>query len=117
MPEVAVASAALAVKELDGKVALISDTRVSGVSHGSIGVHCAPEASVGGPIGAVKDGDEIEFDLLAGTIHCHANLDARPSGARPVAHRRGYMADFSATVLQASEGCVSAMVARQSESG
>ncbi|MBL9115582.1 MAG: dihydroxy-acid dehydratase [Verrucomicrobiaceae bacterium] len=112
MPEVAVASAALAVPELDGKVALISDTRVSGVSHGSIGVHCTPEAIVGGPIGSVKDDDEIEFDLMAGTIHVHANLDRRPSGARSWQHKRGYQADFSATVLQANEGCVSGVVAR-----
>ncbi len=112
MPEVAVATAALATKELDGKVALVSDTRVSGVSHGSIGVHCAPEAAVGGPIGSVKDGDAIEFDLLAGTIHCHADFDSRPSSARPLKHRRGYLADFAATVAQVNEGCVSAMIAR-----
>ena len=59
MPEVLVATAALAVPELDGKVAFISDTRVSGVSHGAIGVHCSPEAAVGGPIGLVEDEDEI----------------------------------------------------------
>jgi dihydroxy-acid dehydratase len=112
MPEVAVASAALAVPELDGKVALISDTRVSGVSHGSIGVHCAPEAIVGGPIGMVKDGDVIEFDLHAGTVEVKANLDARLSGAREWQHRRGYMADFAATTTQANEGCVSSTVAR-----
>ena len=59
MPEVLVATAALAVPELDGKVAFLSDTRVSGVSHGAIGVHCSPEAAVGGPIAWVEDGDEI----------------------------------------------------------
>jgi dihydroxy-acid dehydratase len=107
MPEVLVATAALALPELDGKVAFISDTRVSGVSHGSIGVHCAPEAAVGGPIGSVKDGDEIEFDLLKGEITVHANLDARRSGARGMRHTRGYLADFSATTSQASDGCVS----------
>ncbi len=112
MPEVLVASAALAVPELDGKVALISDTRVSGVSHGSIGVHCAPEAIVGGPIGAVKDGDEIEFNLLEGTIEVHANLDRRLSGAREFQHRRGYLADFAATTTQVNQGCVSAFVQR-----
>lgn len=112
MPEVLVASAALAVKELDGKVALISDTRVSGVSHGSIGVHCAPEAIVGGPIGSVKDGDEIEFDLLKGEITVHANLDRRLSGAKGVMHKRGYLADFAATTSQASDGCVSWCVDR-----
>ena len=46
MPEVLVATAALSTPDLEGKVALISDTRVSGVSHGAIGVHCAPEAAV-----------------------------------------------------------------------
>ena len=112
MPEVLVASAALAVEELDGKVALISDTRVSGVSHGSIGVHCAPEAIVGGPIGSVKDGDEIEFDLLKGEITVHANLDRRLSGAKGFQHKRGYLADFAATTSQASDGCVSWCVDR-----
>jgi dihydroxy-acid dehydratase len=107
MPEVLVASSALSVPELDGKVALISDTRISGVSHGSIGVHCAPEAAVGGPIGQVLDGDRIEFDLLKGEIHVHANLSTRPSSARKYQHQRGYLADFSATVAQAHLGCVS----------
>jgi len=73
MPEVLVATAALATPELDGKVAFLSDTRVSGVSHGAIGVHCAPEAAVGGPIGLVEDGDEISFDLLAGTLTLHVD--------------------------------------------
>lgn len=110
MPELHVASAALAVPELYGKVALISDTRVSGVSSGAIGVHCSPEAVVGGPIGYVKDGDEIEFDLITGEITVHANLDARLSGAEGVRHPRGYLADFAATVTQAHEGCVSQWV-------
>ena len=111
MPELHVASAALAVPELYGKVALIADTRVSGVSSGAVGVHCAPEAVVGGPIGYVKDDDEIEFDLLKGEITVHANLDARLSGAEAIRHNRGYLADFSATVTQANEGCVSQWVA------
>ena len=112
MPEVAIATAALAVPELDGKVALVSDTRVSGVSHGSIGVHCAPEAIVGGPIGSVKDGDEIEFDLMKGEITCHVDFDRRLSGARPFKHKRGYLADFAATVSQVDQGCVSLDVDR-----
>jgi dihydroxy-acid dehydratase len=112
MPEVLVASAALAVPALDGKVALISDTRISGVSHGSIGVHCSPEAVVGGPIGSVADGDEIEFDLMKGEITVHADLESRRSGAKALKHTRGYLADFSATVAQAHEGCVSTFLYR-----
>ncbi len=59
MPEVHVASSALAQPELRGKVVLISDTRVSGVSSGAIGVHCAPEAHDGGPIGLLQDGESL----------------------------------------------------------
>jgi dihydroxy-acid dehydratase len=106
MPEMHVASAALAVPELYGKVALLSDTRVSGVSGGAVGVHCSPEAAVGGPIARVQDGDTIEFDLLAGTIEVKADLDARPLTILPVTHPFGYLADFAATVTQAHEGCV-----------
>ena len=110
MPEVLVATAALSTPTLKGKVALLSDTRVSGVSHGIIGVHCAPEAAVGGPIGRVRDGDPIHFDLLAGTITCDADLAARPAPPPPPLADRGYLADWSATVTQASDGCVSRWV-------
>lgn len=118
MPEVLVATAALAVPELDGKVAFISDTRVSGVSHGAIGVHCSPEAAVGGPIGRVMDGDEISFDLLKGEITLHVDeseLVARmeQNSPDPVAVTRGYLADFSATVAQAHHGCVSRSLHRE----
>ena len=112
MPEVLVASAALSVPELDGKVALVSDTRVSGVSHGAIGVHCAPEAIAGGPIALVEDGDEISFELLEGKITLHVSdedLGTRRAAWTPpeLKHTRGYLADFAATVSQADSGCVS----------
>ena len=113
MPEVLIATAALAVPDLDGKIAFISDARVSGVSHGAIGVHCSPEAIVGGPIACVQDGDVISFDLLNGTISVsitdedmsarRSQLPIRP----PLEPRRGYLADWSATVAQANHGCVS----------
>ncbi|MBX3422534.1 MAG: dihydroxy-acid dehydratase [Pirellulaceae bacterium] len=112
MPEVLIASAALAVPELDGKVALVSDTRVSGVSHGAIGVHCSPEAAVGGPIALVEDGDEISFDVQAGTITLHVSdqqlAQRRAAWRAPkLDHTRCYLADFAATVAQAHDGCVS----------
>ena len=112
MPEVLVATAALSTPELDGKVALVSDTRVSGVSHGAIGVHCAPEAAIGGPIGWVQDGDGISFDLLKGEIIwevSESELERRKS-ANPLQQTvsdRTYLADFAATVSQANYGCVS----------
>lgn len=112
MPEVVLAASALAVPELNGRVALISDTRVSGISHGAIGVHCAPEAAVGGPIGLVEDGDEIGFDLPAGAITLYVSdetLTRRRAAWKPPsrAYARGYLADFAATVSQADQGCVS----------
>ncbi|MBX7208950.1 MAG: dihydroxy-acid dehydratase [Verrucomicrobiaceae bacterium] len=107
MPELHVASAALAVPELYGKVALIADTRVSGVSSGAVGVHCAPEAVVGGPIGLVRDGDEIAFDLLRGEITAYADLANREPVVTASRPSRGYLADFCATVTQAHHGCVS----------
>jgi dihydroxy-acid dehydratase len=112
MPEVVLAASALSVPELTGRVAMISDTRVSGISHGAIGVHCAPEAAVGGPIAFVRDGDEISFDLATGTITWHVS-DEQAAGRRtgwqpqPLRHRRGFLADFAASVSQASSGCVS----------
>jgi dihydroxy-acid dehydratase len=115
MPEVLVATAALSVPELKGKVALLSDTRISGVSHGCIGIHCAPEAAVGGPIAQVRDGDEIHFDLLRGEIHVEADLASRPLANPHFAppSQRGYLADFVATVTQADRGCVSQWALKQ----
>lgn len=117
MPEVLVASAALAVPALDGKVALISDTRVSGVSHGAIGVHCVPEAAVGGPIAMVRDGDTISFDLLKGECHLHVTDEELADRTRmwqpPTSQQnRVYLADFAATVTQADLGCVSKSLRR-----
>jgi dihydroxy-acid dehydratase len=112
MPEVLVASAALSVPELDGKVAMISDTRVSGVSHGAIGVHCVPEALAGGPIALVEDEDEISFDLLNGecTLHVADDLlaDRRRHWEPPRhQHARRYLAEFALAATQADKGCVS----------
>ena len=112
MPEVLIASAALAVPELDGQVAMVSDTRVSGVSHGAIGVHCSPEAAVGGPIAAVQDGDEVSFDLLSGDITLHVSdeeLSRRRANLLPWTRttHRGYLLDWAATAAQAHHGCVS----------
>ena len=112
MPELLVASSALSTPQLNGKVALVCDGRVSGVAHGAIGVHCSPEAAVGGPIAVVNDGDRISFDLMAGTIHLHVEdqeIAARlktwerrplPDGTDP------YLRRYAALVSQASQGCV-----------
>ena len=112
MPELLVASSALSTPALEGRVALVCDGRVSGVAHGAIGVHCAPEAALGGPIGVVRDGDRISFHLLEGTIRLHVDdrelsrrrkdLPARtlPEGLDPFLQRHASL------VSQAHRGCV-----------
>jgi dihydroxy-acid dehydratase len=107
MPEVLVATSALSTPELDGKVAFVSDTRVSGVSHGVIGVHCAPEAAVGGPIAYVQDGDPVRIDLLKGEINWEGSSDREPGGDfKPYDGPRVYLREFANSVSQADRGCV-----------
>jgi len=47
----------------------ISDARMSGTAYGTVVLHVAPEARAGGPLAVVKEGDWIELDCLAGTLH------------------------------------------------
>ncbi len=112
MPEIVLATSALSIPELVGKVAVVSDTRISGISHGAIGIHCSPEAVLGGPIAFIHDNDLISFDLLAGEVTLHVSdeqLAVRRANWKPpvLEYRRGYLADFAGNVTQASDGCVS----------
>ncbi|MDF0581997.1 dihydroxy-acid dehydratase [Bradyrhizobium yuanmingense] len=87
----------------------ISDARMSGTAFGSIVLHVAPEAAVGGPLAAVRNGDRIRLsvankslDLLVNDAEIKQRLaDHRPAPA-PV---RGYKSLYRRTVLQAPEGC------------
>jgi dihydroxy-acid dehydratase len=113
MPEVLLATAALSNPELDGKVALVSDARVSGVSHGAIGIHCSPEAAIGGPIAQVLDGDIISFDLLKGEVSWKASGQAGGDSNQvfPVFNgKEVYLREFSQNTTQAHQGCVSQQV-------
>lgn len=109
MPEVLLATAALANPKLNGKVALVSDARVSGVSHGAIGIHCAPEAAVGGPIASVADGDNISIDLLEGKITWEGDGDITQKFS-PFNGEEIYLREFSRNSAQANRGCVSKTV-------
>lgn len=87
----------------------ISDARMSGTAFGSIVLHVAPEAAVGGPLAAVRDGDRIRLsiqdkrvDLLVAEDEIARRLaDHRP----PPAPARGYKALYRRSVTQAPEGC------------
>jgi dihydroxy-acid dehydratase len=87
----------------------ISDARMSGTAFGSIVLHVAPEAAVGGPLAAVRNGDRIRLsikdkriDLLVDDAEIRNRLkDFRPPPAPP----RGYKALYRRTVTQAPDGC------------
>ncbi|MBP7690999.1 MAG: dihydroxy-acid dehydratase [Anaerolineales bacterium] len=88
----------------------LSDARMSGTSYGTVVLHVAPEAAVGGPLALVRDGDLIELDAPARTLTLHvpaAELERRRAAWRPPSalHRRGYPRLYQDHVLQPDEGC------------
>jgi dihydroxy-acid dehydratase len=88
----------------------ITDSRMSGTSFGTVVLHAAPEAAVGGPLGLVRDGDVISLDVPAGTIELEVSadeLDRRRTGwtPPPSPHLRGWPALYARHVLQAPDGC------------
>ncbi|NOU66655.1 dihydroxy-acid dehydratase [Paenibacillus sp. LMG 31461] len=88
----------------------ISDARISGTSYGTLIVHVAPEAAIGGPLGLVQNGDEIELDIDMRKLELHVDEETlRERKAKweapPPAYDRGYGLLFLERVLQADEGC------------
>ena len=87
----------------------ISDGRMSGTAFGSIVLHVAPEAAVGGPLAAVRDGDRIRLSIENKRIDLLVEPDEiarRLEGFQPPpAPARGYKALYRRTVTQAPEGC------------
>jgi dihydroxy-acid dehydratase len=88
----------------------ISDARMSGTAGGTVVLHVAPEAAVGGPLAHVRDGDEILLDTEARRLDLlvtDAELERRRADwTPPVAPpARGYRRLFAERVLQAPEGC------------
>lgn len=87
----------------------ISDCRMSGTASGTIVLHTAPEAAVGGPIALVQTGDEILLDVEARRLDLLVDeheLDARRAAWRPPGTaERGYVRLYQEHVLQADEGC------------
>ncbi|MGI9072963.1 MAG: IlvD/Edd family dehydratase [Bryobacteraceae bacterium] len=88
----------------------ISDARMSGTSYGTVVLHASPEAAVGGPLAAVRTGDQIRLDLPGRSLELlvsDAELTARMKQFRPPRseHLRGYPRLYIEHVLQADEGC------------
>jgi dihydroxy-acid dehydratase len=111
MPEMLTPTSAIMGAGLGSEVALLTDGRFSGGSHGFIVGHIAPEAQEGGPIALVKNGDQITIDAENNTIAVHIS-DAEMTERRKAWHapaykaRRGTLYKYIKNVKSASEGCV-----------
>jgi dihydroxy-acid dehydratase len=113
MREMLHVTAALVGEGLGEEVALLTDGRFSGATHGLMAGHVAPEAVRGGPIAAVRDGDHISFDVTARRLDVDLSdeqIAERIAEYRaPEPHYRGgVMAKYAASVGSASEGAVTA---------
>ena len=88
----------------------ISDARMSGTSFGTVALHVAPESAVGGPLGAVRTGDEIELDVAARRLELRVSAEEikqRLAQFQPAPphYARGYGRLFLEHVTQANLGC------------
>ncbi len=111
MREMLSTTGALVGQGMGEKVALITDGRFSGASHGFCIGHVGPEAAVGGPIGLLKDGDAITIDAVKGTIDVHlsdAELAARKAAWAPrrTDYNAGTLWKYAQTVGDAEQGAV-----------
>jgi len=111
MREMLSPTSAVAGRGLIKEVALITDGRFSGGSHGFDVGHITPEAAKGGPIGIVQNGDIIEIDAVANTINLlieDAEYNARMAAYKPTGagEKRGVLGKYAALVASASEGAV-----------
>ncbi len=111
MREMLAVTAALVGQGLGDQVALLTDGRFSGATHGLMAGHVAPEAARGGPIAAVREGDTITIDVEArrlDVVITDTEMSARLQSWKPPAPRytRGVFAKYARLVSSASEGAV-----------
>jgi dihydroxy-acid dehydratase len=111
MREMLGVTAAIVGAGLDDSVSLLTDGRFSGATHGLMAGHVAPEAFVGGPIAAVRDGDIIKFDVPSRRLDVdltEKQIQERLEQWQPPAPRYewGVMAKYARLVSSAAEGAV-----------
>jgi dihydroxy-acid dehydratase len=108
MREMLAVTGALVGQGLGESIALLTDGRFSGATHGLMVGHVAPEAAQGGPIAFVRDGDKITLDVKARRLDVEADLDQRRAEWKPPApkYKSGVMAKYAKLVSSASEGAV-----------
>ena len=111
MREMLGVTAALVGEGLGDKVALLTDGRFSGATHGLMAGHVAPEAALGGPIALIREGDPIVFDVDAHRLDLEVPADELERRRRdwsppPPRYTSGVFAKYAALVSSASEGAV-----------
>jgi len=111
MREMLSPTSAVMGKGLGKDVALITDGRFSGGSHGFVVGHITPEAAVGGPLALVKNGDKITIDAERGEMNLHVSaseLKKRKTAwkAPKARYTRGVLAKYAKQVSSASSGAV-----------
>ena len=111
MREMLHVTAALVGEGLGDSVALLTDGRFSGATHGFMAGHVAPEAAHGGPIAAVRDGDTVIFDVTARELN--VDLPADEIAARvaeyeppPARYERGVLGKYARHVGSAAQGAL-----------
>jgi len=115
MQEMLSVTGAIVGAGLSDSVALLTDGRFSGATHGFMIAHIAPEAYDGGPIAAVQEGDTIVIDVARNTLDLDipaAELRKRLAAWKPRAprHSEGVFAKYVALVSNASEGAITSKV-------
>jgi len=110
MREMLAVTAALVGQGLGGEVALITDGRFSGATHGFMVGHICPEAALDGPIARLIDGDRIVIDVESRTLSTDAELAGRGTQWQPPAPppKVGVLAKYAASVSSASTGACTA---------
>jgi dihydroxy-acid dehydratase len=111
MREMLSPTSAVMGKGLGKDVALITDGRFSGGSHGFVVGHITPEAAIGGPLAVVEDGDIISIDAEKQELNLHVSKKKIKERLKKVKLpkprvTRGVLAKFAATVTSASEGAL-----------
>jgi dihydroxy-acid dehydratase len=111
MPEMLKPTSAIMGAGLGTSVALITDGRFSGGTHGFVVGHITPEASVGGNIALIEDGDTVVIDAISNVLNLEISeetLAQRRSAwtPRPLPATSGILLKYAKTVSSASEGCV-----------
>jgi dihydroxy-acid dehydratase len=106
MREMLAVTAALVGQGLGNDVALVTDGRFSGATHGFMVGHVSPEAAHGGPIARLREGDRVRIDVATRRIDVHADLSTREPARIAPRVTAGALAKYALQVGSASKGAV-----------